>query len=1376
MVNKPHPPRNKNNKKPPPANANEEDTSFIVFSNKDDKNSKKGNHPASTGTSTPPSTASTSKGKAASTSDPPPEAEKKPDTRTLIAGSSWTGKLPQTLFNEHCQRQKWEKPDYSIHGNNAKGFTGAVILRQKNTKTQEITQLPAVTPPTEYWESHGALPSAVEARHFAAAYALYRVSNMKNVHMMLPPQYRDLWKGDFERLKAEAVKEGKGHLYEADPFAAKKAHDEGQAAKLKAREDKAKAIEEDKKSQVVALDGSLQHKSVLRGWQKAPKVEMAVRTRRDVERLVRNQGAWNPHNVRLSKADRHSICEDLSTIGFRRSHVEEAIEICKDREECLEWLLIHVPEDDLPKWALPENYLAGVSLVSGDMAKEGKMKRLSTSGYSSDVCAEVLEQCNGSEHAAAELLQNRLLDSDGKNEDPSGGDGMDTWDEELATLEAIFGDRFTNHNRICELTLELQTPARKPIRLRARPPSKGYPNALPVLTIEAELPAYIRLSILKHCLLNAFQSFVGDQMLFNIIDWLEHEIPGIIEKPGRLSDIARVASTSVESKANANTTRHKPHRLSKPISWSQDSTASRRMLKDWLANQSAPEQRRMTLARQSLPAWKLQDAIVSSVNNNQVTIISGETGSGKSTQSVQFILDDFINRCLGEHVNIICTQPRRISALGLADRVADERCSKVGDEVGYAIRGESKHRAGVTKISFVTTGVLLRRLQTSGGSTDDVVRSLADVSHVVIDEVHERSLDTDFLLVLLRDVLAKRRDLKLILMSATLDADVFEEYFKSVASVGKVEIQGRTYPVHDFYIDEIAHAVGFAGEAYTDNDDDSGYQGSMVSTATSQEQSMGKMLRTIGTRINYDLVARTVEYIDNELGNQDGGILIFLPGVAEIDQTLRALRGHPNLHVLPLHASLQSSEQKLVFKKPPSGKRKVVAATNVAETSITIEDIVAVIDTGRVKETSYDPSNNMVKLAEVWASRAACKQRRGRAGRVRAGKCYKLYTKPAEAKMAERPDPEIRRVPLEQLCLSVRAMGITDVPKFLSSALTPPQSLAVEGSLALLARMGALDGNEMTALGRHLSMIPADLRCGKLLVYGAAFQCLDACLTIAAILTMKSPFVNPQTKREESKAARASFGNGQGDLICDLHAYEQWDEKRSVGPTSSVRRWCDEKFLNHQTLVDISTNRRQYAASLQELGYLPRGDSSGLNNNRENTNEALIRAVVAGAFQPQVARIDFPDKKFAASSSGAVELDPEARTIKYFNEENGRVFVHPSSTLFDAQGFPGNSVYMSYFTKMATSKVFIRELTPFNVYSLLMFSGPITIDPQGRGLLVDGWCRVRGWARLGVLVSRLRMILDDSLARKIDEPEFDMSSSEVVAIVRRLVELDGLDR
>ena len=277
MVNKPHAPRaSKPGKKPASsaANLNGEDTSYIVFGN--DKPGKKGKAAANAPESAPPA-AGKGKGKDAAPAPGQPEPEKKPDTRTLIAGSSWTGKLPMTLFNEHCQKQRWEKAEYTIR-KQGEGFTGAVIIKQKHPKTGEMTVLPPITPPKEYNTTRGAQPSAVEARHFAAAYALYRVSNMKNIHMMLPPQYRDRWKGDFVDLKSEATAQGQGYLYEADPFAASKAHGEAQAARAKVNKDRAKAVEEEKKSQVVSLDGQVQGKHVLKGWQRVPKVEMGGRT------------------------------------------------------------------------------------------------------------------------------------------------------------------------------------------------------------------------------------------------------------------------------------------------------------------------------------------------------------------------------------------------------------------------------------------------------------------------------------------------------------------------------------------------------------------------------------------------------------------------------------------------------------------------------------------------------------------------------------------------------------------------------------------------------------------------------------------------------------------------------------------------------------------------------------------------------------------------------------------------------------------------------------------------------------------------------------------------------------------------------------------
>ena len=1262
-----------------------------------------------------------------------------------------------------------------------------VILKATNPKTRETVVLPPFKLPPSL-KQLAVQPTAVEARHFAATYALFRVCSMKNIHMMLPPVYRDLWKKEFQELKSEDVKDGRSWMYEADPFATKQEREEVQAlmAKKKDAREKQEAKEAENPANILAAarsNGGNADRNVMRGWTNIPKIEMGKHTRAQIEKLVRRETTWNPHQSRISSYQCRNIVQEFTDLGFRRSHIEEAVAECKDREETLEWLLIHVPEEDLPKWSLPEGYTAGVSMASGNVKREASIKRLVAAGYSSELCAAVLNECDGSEIRAAQKLQNRLLYNSIDGQDPAvqklsaldlknANEDNPTWTEEQETLEAIYGERF---ERITSEVyhIELQIPGLgAPCLLSARR-SERYPQSPPLVSIMSSgLPAYIRLSITRQLIEHANADLLGEPMIFNLVEWLENEVPHIVANPGQLRDISAAASGQREPK-------RKPQRIQarRPsrIVFSPGSSQNIDLLRRWQSKQAIPQQTKMLSARKSLPAWQLRNDIVEAVNNHQVTIISGETGSGKSTQSVQYILDDMIQRQIGASANIICTQPRRISALGLADRVSDERCSAVGEEVGYAIRGESKQKPGITKITFVTTGVLLRRLQTSGGSRDDAVAALADISHVFIDEVHERSLDTDFLLVLLRDILGIRNDLKVILMSATLDAAVFESYF-SATSVAKIEIQGRTFPVQDYYLDDVIRLTGFSAGSRREIIEDVNMQ--------DDDPSVSKAIHGIGMRINYELIASTVQAIDSQLGSQEGGILIFLPGTLEINRTIDAVGGMvPNAHVLPLHASLMPIEQRRVFPPAPRGRRKVIVSTNVAETSITIEDIVAVIDCGKVKETSFDSQSNMVKLEEVWASRAACKQRRGRAGRVQAGECYKLYTRNAEIKMAERSEPEIRRVPLEQLCLSVRAMGIADVSGFLASALTPPDSLAVEGAMNLLGRMGALDGDELTALGRHLSMIPADLRCAKLMVYGATFGCLEACLTIAAILTVKSPFVSPQPKREESKAARTSFAPGHGDLICDLRAYEAWSQIKQTSTYYDQRTWCDQNYLSRQTLSDISSNRSQYLSSLKECAFLPQNyhytSPSGSSLNAHNFSNPLIRALIAGAFNPQLARIAFPDKKFAPSVSGAVELDPDARTIKFYNQDNGRVFVHPSSTLFGAQNYPGGSEYIAYFNKMATSKIFIRELTPFNAYGLLMFSGHIELDTLGRGLLVDGWLRLRGWARIGVLVSRLRMMLDGVLARKVEDPGGDWGGEgegeELVGVVRRLVEFGGLD-
>ncbi|KIW98117.1 uncharacterized protein Z519_01701 [Cladophialophora bantiana CBS 173.52] len=1292
-------------------------------------------------------------------------APPRPDVKKIIGGASWTGKLPVNLLSEHCQREKWNKPEYQGRqvpsgSSGEKLHRSWVVLSRTDPKTGSITKLPPFHLPATH--AHLAdQPTALEARHFAAAYALFRVSSMKNLAMALPPTYRDLWKGEFQRLKEEDVKDGRAWKYDADPFAAESKGQEIKAAREKRKEEEAR---QPPKTGSSSLIGPGSDNGTLKAWDRAPRLELGPEARARIESMIRCRSIWNQNRLHISKTDRDSIVSDLSRSGFQSSHIQEALENCGTREETLEWLLIHVPEDCLPTWSFPPGYNAGITLVTSDLATDAKVKRLSQGGYPSELCLQALRDNEGNETLAAEALQSRLVPFNVESV-VEAESNTHVWAEEMTALEAILDERFklSGPDR-CSIQADPSSNVSGTFHFRC--PTSGYPNRPPVVSIEApEIPSYIRLSATKRAVRYAQEHLLGDSMVFNLLEWLESSMPNIIEDPGRLSDLEiapspmRKSFAETQNEATNNSTRMRMTERTH----AKENRSNQAIFEAWKSRQSSETQRTMNAARQTLPAWSKKEEIARVVENSQVTLITGETGSGKSTQAIQFILDNAIENMRGSSVNLICTQPRRVAALSLSERVSAERCDKEGQEVGYIIRGESKVSSR-TRITFQTTGVLLRRLQ----SSPSIKSALADVSHVFIDEVHERSLDTDFLLALLREALPSLSQLKIVLMSATLNADTFVEYFGG-DRVGRVHIEGRTYPVQDYYLDEVVRLVGNGKRESPQESDD--------------EPHIGKAIQSLGIGINYQLIASLVQKIDLQLDGSNGGILIFMPGTLEIDRCLRTLAAMPNIYSLPLHASLTPAEQRLVFRQPPAGKRKVVVATNVAETSITIEDIVAVVDTGKVKETHYDPATNIVRLEEVWASQAACKQRRGRAGRVRAGKCYKLFTRNVEANMANVPAPEMVRTPLEQLCLSVKATGSArSVEEFLASTISPPDSRAVATALKTLERMGALENDRLTGLGKYLAMVPADLRCAKLLIYGVLFDCVEPCLTIAAILATKSPFISSRDKRDEAKEARLSFSASDGDLIADYRACEQWKEISATSRYGEVRNWCSSKWLSQHILRDIDSTRRQLLDSLIETGLLAASYNSDSSlHNRQKSNIMLLRAIVAGALNPQIARIQMPDKKYIASMSGAKELDPDAKTIKYFNEENGRVFVHPSSVLFDAQGFSGNANFVSYFAKMETSKTFIRDLTPLNPYGLLLFGGPIEVDITGRGVIVDGWLRLRGWARIGVLASRLRALLDDELRRRIDSPAGRAGvegedNGEIFDIVRHLVEFNGQDR
>lgn len=867
---------------------------------------------------------------------------------------------------------------------------------------------------------------------------------------------------------------------------------------------------------------------------------------------------------------------------------------------------------------------------------------------------------------------------------------------------------------------------------------------------------------------------------------------------------------------------------------------------------SAYQQRQVE--RQKLPAWAERDTVLAALKRGQVVVISGMTGCGKTTQVPQFILDQHLQSRDLHLCNIVCTQPRRISAIAVAQRVADERAEKLGNSVGYQIRLESV-QSPATRLLFCTTGIILRRLE------GDPL--LSDVTHIIVDEVHERTEESDFLLMILRDVLPERPDLKIILMSATLNADLFSSYFFDCPVV---EIPGKTFPVEPLFLEDALEVTKFVIEdnspyarlekkstkhSHTSHRDQRGKKkGFALSYADAIEESlMGlsfegyneddepsdkmrddklkvKQLmarypdynkRTIRTlalmdfdKINYDLILQLLEFIvaGDHTYPKEGAILVFLPGFAEI-QTLYDMLlsssefGHRNkqkYRIVPLHSTLSSEEQNLVFTKPKEGVTKIVIATNIAETSITIDDIVFVVDAGKMKEKQYDSARSMESLETVWVSRANALQRRGRAGRVTSGVCFHLFTSHRfEHHLREQPIPEIQRVPLEQLMIRIKMLDTfaeCDAKDILSNVVEPPSEEAMDNALHRLQDVGALDEElNLTALGYHLGSLPVDVRIGKLMVLGAIFRCLDSALTIAAALSFKSPFVSPFGKKNEADEKRKEFAVGNSDYLTILNAYKQWLEVRKGGRQEEYA-WCQENFLSMKTLQMLSTLKQQYVELLSDIGFTHQAnlrlrmlqraartsggdgvvETTGPESNIHSQNWKLISAILVGALYPNVVQVMTPEQRYAHSSGGAVARAPNAEELRFATKSDGFIHVHPSSVNFQVRYF--ESPYLVYHEKVKTSKVYIRDCTMVSVYSLLLFGGghiSIDLDRGSFVLSVDeGWIRfLASSSQVAELVKELRLELDRLLEDKISNPNIDLATcprgSRIISTIVTLI-------
>ncbi|KAF5197625.1 Atp-dependent rna helicase protein [Thalictrum thalictroides] len=746
----------------------------------------------------------------------------------------------------------------------------------------------------------------------------------------------------------------------------------------------------------------------------------------------------------------------------------------------------------------------------------------------------------------------------------------------------------------------------------------------------------------------------------------------------------------------------------------------------------------MLAFREKLPAYKTKAEFLKAVAINQVVVVSGETGCGKTTQLPQFILEEEIACLRAADCNIICTQPRRISAISVSARIAAERGESIGETVGYQIRLEAK-RSAQTRLLFCTTGVLLRQLVQDP--------NLTGVSHLLVDEIHERGMNEDFLLIILRDLLPRRRDLRLVLMSATINADMFSKYFGNAPTI---HIPGFTFPVEEFFLEDVLEKTHYPivseferrqseqnkdplTALFEEVDINSHYKKYSKSTRQSLEA-------WSTTKLDLGLVEAGLEYICRH--EIDGAILIFLTGWDDITKLLDKIKGNcllgnsSKFRVLPLHGSMPTINQREIFERPPSNMRKIVLATNIAESSITIDDVVYVIDCGKAKETSYDALNKLACLLPSWISKASAHQRRGRAGRVQPGVCYRLYPKLVYDAMPQYQLPEILRTPLQELCLQIKSLQLGTVASFLAKALQPPDPLSVQNAIELLKTIGALDDvEELTPLGRHLCTLPVDPNIGKMLLIGSIFQCLDPALTIASALAHRDPFVLPINRKEEADAAKRSFaGDCCSDHIALLKAFESWKDAKRNGRD---RAFCWENFLSPVTLQMMDDMRNQFLDLLTNIGFVDKTKSRKEYNHYSDDLE-MVSAMLCAGLYPNV-----------------VQCKRRGKRTALYTKEVGKVDIHPASVNAVVHLFP--LPYMVYSEKVKTTSIYIRDSTNISDYALLLFGGSLLPSKTGEGIeMLGGYLHFSSSKSVLDLIKKLRSELDKLLQRKIEEPGLDI--------------------
>ncbi|KAI1178028.1 ATP dependent RNA helicase [Nemania sp. FL0916] len=781
----------------------------------------------------------------------------------------------------------------------------------------------------------------------------------------------------------------------------------------------------------------------------------------------------------------------------------------------------------------------------------------------------------------------------------------------------------------------------------------------------------------------------------------------------------------------------------------------------WFQKASTPRFQAMLRSRMQLPMWHFRQQVLETIEREQVVIVCGETGCGKSTQVPSFVLEHQLS--LGRPCKIYCTEPRRISAISLARRVSEELGEGRADLgtsrslVGYSIRLES-NTAKETRLIYATTGIVMRMLE---GSNE-----LREITHLILDEVHERTIDSDFLLIVLKQVLEKRKDLKVVLMSATVDADRFSNY---LGRAPVLNVPGRTFPVQVQYLEDAIEATGYTldtkgQEKMTDLDDDpmedENDQSIMQKAVKDLRQYSAKTRNTLSQideyQIDFELVVQLIGRIAVDLNyiNYSKAILVFLPGMAEIRNLNDLILGEPffqrDWEVHPLHSSIATEDQERAFLVPPDGIRKIVLATNIAETGITIPDVTCVIDTGKHREMRFDERRQLSRLIDTFISRANAKQRRGRAGRVQEGLCFHMFTRYRHDNlMSDQQTPEMLRLSLQDLAIRVKICKIGGIEETLGQALDAPSAKNIRRAIDALVDVRALTAAEdLTPLGHQLARLPLDVFLGKLILQGTIFKCLDMAITVAAILSSKSPFTAPFGQRTQADQARKAFKRADSDLLTVYNAYLGW--KKVCQTTSHDFQYCKKNYLSSQTLSNIEDLKGQLLVSLVDAGFLQL-----THEERQHLNRLRYSSRRRQFFElPQRVNIN-SDNDLITSAVIAWSFYPKLllRENKGFRNvgNNQSISLHPSSV---NKGNP-ELRWLSYYHIMQ-SRQFLNahETTAVDTFAIALLCGDVRIDMYAGVIVLDGnraRFSVADWKTLLVLKT-LRARLRDILTRAFKSP------------------------